>query len=452
MENLTIGVIGVSDVGKSTLINNFMGFDDAKKSTESVKVYATDNLDEYLKMYPSKRYTFIDLPGIEEDEKIFKDESYKYVKNNLTHIDVLIVVCDINRYTDNEMNYVDLFDRINRLNSDNRLITVFAVNKCDTVEYVSETEFTFTNENEENSFDYIKKSMKEHTDNIFPTCFKQANIYIKGRKNLIDESSKLYRKYTNMNENILYSVGLSNMINFINNELHKNIDSIVEYHISLKLNETTDFSFEELNSIVQNISSTSELKNMIKQKTLQKVNSIVSHEDLLKHEKDYNLLCETYLLKFNENLDENKTFENKRLNILVEYKWLNLNNIDYYDAETIKYLYDINRLDIDKFKQYVCNLFSKNVPLLDVVNGTANSTDENISYLYSVFDQYSYSNPYFLKILDSLTIGNPTICFIKEKLLKNTKIIDYNYDFEDFSNYEHNFNIVKDLLKHFRAK
>lgn len=454
MEKLTIGVIGVPSVGKSTLINNFIGSNLAKSNTEYITTYK-NNPCELLNLYKADNYEFIDLPGIEED-KITKDTSFKFTKKNIDYLDVLIIVCDIHKYYDHENHYSTLIKKI--ANMDNRLITLVVANKSDTIEYINDKDFLFTNEREEEKFNYIKKKINDNKYNnkinVFPSCLRQANIFIRGRLNELDTNNKVYYKYKNMKDNLLETVGIKSIIEYINNEINNKKEKIIDHHILNTLRDKNDFNFEELNNIVNRLSDKSILKQEIRNNFYHIVNYLKGYNDYIKNEEEFKKLSNNFFNKFKEELDYDNLFKENKENFEAEYKWSEIENNMIFDENIIKSLYDSNRLYLDKFRDFINTLLDINddYDLVSIVEKVKNSTGNNIEYLYAVFETYSSKNKYFLNILNNLTFGNPTICFLKSKLIKEYGIEDYNYDFKDYDNYKENFNRIKELLKNFRSK
>ena len=130
--NVTIALIGYEHVGKSTIINSFIGNKISKINTINESYFnvgsydpedydsseqIVTNIEEFKQSYlkfpehfsleTKYNYTFIDIPGI-TGSNIAKDKHFKHLKCNLNHIDIIFVVFDINKIVGNLSEYSEL--------------------------------------------------------------------------------------------------------------------------------------------------------------------------------------------------------------------------------------------------------------------------------------------------------------------------------------------------------
>lgn len=93
-----ITIIGRPNVGKSTLINHLIG---KKISITSRKAHTTRNRLLGIKTEENYQMIYIDTPGMEDTPKdILAKCMNKEIKNSMVHIDLLIYMVEVLRWTD----------------------------------------------------------------------------------------------------------------------------------------------------------------------------------------------------------------------------------------------------------------------------------------------------------------------------------------------------------------
>ena len=121
---INIGIIGRTNVGKSSLLNAIVGEDRAVVS--SIAGTTIDPVDEYID-YEDKRLNFVDTAGLRRRGKIEGIEKFALMRTNdmLENADIALLVLD------GSEPFKELDERIANLADKNNLATIIVLNKWD---------------------------------------------------------------------------------------------------------------------------------------------------------------------------------------------------------------------------------------------------------------------------------------------------------------------------------
>ena len=477
----SIGVIGFEHVGKSTIINGFIGDNLSKSNTTHESYFNIGNFESYTEFsqiesnitnyiqndlqFPESfqlskqyNYTFIDIPGINH-KQISKDKHFKYLKSNINDVDALFVVLDISQFDEQKTNNASLLEEISKLNVDSNSFLVNVIfNKCDSLIGIDELtgEYIFDNEEEEAKVDKAFAFIGKYGYNKPLLLNAKKTLLISAGNNgkLVDKEKAKYDlliKQTS-NDHLFDTVGFSSLINEIKNFIETNKSILNNKHIlhNLKLEEQPNLSYlqtklKEISPETPNDTYYNSIKDSIVSLTKSYIDSFVKNIDQLDNinelEQSFNEFSKEFNKVFSIDIDSDKYFNSTFRSLEFKYHANQLKN--GFDKEAFKYLYQNNY--VDKLNNLFVHSLQNNLTddnIIDTINFVVETTNNNPNYVYTVINAYisnakkndpTYYNA-FISTFNKVYKGDSIYMnYIGSKLSINHQFNDSDYDFAMFS-------------------
>jgi hypothetical protein len=436
--NVTIALIGYEHVGKSTIINSFIGNKISKINTINESYFnvgsydpedydsseqIVTNIEEFKQSYlkfpehfsleTKYNYTFIDIPGI-TGSNIAKDKHFKHLKCNLNHIDIIFVVFDINKIVGNLNEYSELLKIIvntKKLNdneyirSTNTTMYNLIINKCDSLLGFHEGKPIFNNQEEEyNAQIAIQLANEYNFKSPLFLCAKDTLLFSAGKNNNLDEKDKVkYDRLHDGNMSLYEKIGFKNITDSISTFIESNQTKIKNKHIY----------FDIIHYFNQNKLKNVDLSN-IDLSNIDLSNFELSNIDLSNIDYLYQQMSE---INFNSiNQDHFRThLEDIILEKLTEIITENFTNICLSNDQNI-----VNELrtKIDIFKQLYFTKFDKNL--------NSSEIDDKINNIEIKYNMNIFSNTFnidaFKYLYNNKRMNHELFCKELKKNISNSNI------------------------------
>jgi GTPase SAR1 family protein len=264
-KNITIAIAGFPNVGKSTIINSFIGDimpriyteketvfkisndNDTYTKKNMIKTHLEEGIDVVLKsqkdFYLGNKYnfTFIGNVGI-EDNKIEKDKSFIELVNNKMWIDIFIIVFDIHTVMYDINHCQHLIKSIGKeVNRNGKAKVIIILNKCDNMVYgkksLDSDSFVIKSlsDNEKNIIEKIKDIFKDICSSVIPLCAEKTRLLSTGKNgnfiNMQDEEKYIGETEYGSADKLLNKFGFMNLIHEIKNHIENREDEIISNQI-----------------------------------------------------------------------------------------------------------------------------------------------------------------------------------------------------------------------------
>lgn len=478
METVNIVIIGFPNAGKSTITNSLMGTNYSKVNTQIDSVFTVGSFDRYESEeevnnniengysstlpYPENcnlskewNYTISDLVGIvksSEHKRTRDHPSIKYVDDNKSDTDFLIVVFDIHKFEDDKTKNLGLLQTVSKkLENPSKILIV--LNKCDSV-VASEHKTIFTNKEEHEKFKKCEELLKlKGYNDVIALCATNSLRISAGDNNIFDDEyqKECYcnEKEHNNSSSLLVKYGFNKLVSHINNFVETNKNKLISKHVMCDMlgGEYSDFK-----SITYLLNRLKEIHNNEDTTIASHVATLVSnHIDVVKNSQDSinsleNIKKEFYELStkyndmFNLNLDPENRFENMMKD--MEVKCLVVQLKQCWNPDIIKQLYEKNELTSDLlFESAQKHVNEDN--LIKVVSGMSTSTYHDPKVLCDILCAFVSQNmSYIVPFKNGATI-DPVFDWIIAKLLH-----DYGSEYE----YQYYNNLMNDYDKYEKTK
>jgi len=468
MDTINITITGFPNAGKSTITNSFIGSTCSKINTDHISKFCVGNhktftnfneIDDSIKNeldiflpYPKNfqlkkdlNYKFSDCEGI-INETISSDSTYKYIKRDKIGHDVLIVVFDINKFSEDEDKNLDLLKRMSaRADKDGLSKLLVVLNKCDSI--LDADDDIFKDDKEFDKYESICKILKDNNyNNIFALCAKGAMLISSGDNDIFanESSRKIYtieKKIADDKSSLLFAkYGFSKLTSFINNFVLENKENFINKYVMFNLKYQKFNNFKELllelDKMKPFIGNIEAIQNRIAKIVMGFIDNI-SHDtttiDINNIRKDVDKVCEMYLKTFGTYLDKNNTFGNKLEEIEFAQLKIKLNN--GWDAKIIDELYKKNKLSDALFFDLISSHITKN-NIMGAVQEISELTNHNPIYMYNVVSAFIKKNNDYLISFKYGAIRDPLFDWIRLKLLNEYGELNFDSVKEDFLKYK----------------